>query len=193
MRDEGGDQQIAEKNMDLPPAHGGFRRQAGRFDGDVEKELKDHATGQHPAIEIARVAERVAIDPDEPEEADGTGRDQKALDCLRVEISHRARTASADRAVRRAPPRQFHGSPPKSPIAVVLSPSSPFRFPAGWDQLAALAFLAVPLNLSGPGIRPSSPTIVLPSYFSVVLASSVETPSAAAVRKRSLFSFSPAE
>ena len=31
MRDEGGDQQIAEKNMHLPPAHGGFRRQARAF------------------------------------------------------------------------------------------------------------------------------------------------------------------
>jgi hypothetical protein len=39
----------------------------------------------------------------------------------------------------------------------------------------------------------SSPAIVLPSYFSVMLASSLETASAAAVRKRSLFSFSPAD
>src|SRR5262245_46058178 len=61
------------------------------------------------------------------------------------------------------------------------------------DQLTAAAALALPLNLSGPGIRLSSPAIVLPSYFSVILASSLETPSAASVRKRSLFSFSPAE
>ena len=98
-----------------------FGDRRARFDGDVEIELQAHAAGQHPAIEIARVAERVAIDPDEPEQADGNGRDQKALDCLAVEISRRARTASADRAVRRAPPRRFHGSPPKSPIAVVVS------------------------------------------------------------------------
>ena len=159
-------------------------------------ELQAHAAGQHPAVEIARVAEPVAINPDEPEQAAGNRRDQKALDCLAGEISRRARTASADRGVRRAPPRRSHGGPPKSPIAVVLSPSSPFRLlslRAGRDQLTAPASLAVPLNLSGPGIRLSSPAIVLPSYFSVMLASSLETPSAAAVRKRSLFSFSPAE
>src|SRR5262249_6950044 len=125
-------QQIADKNMDLPPARGGFRRQAGRFDGDVERELQAHAASQHPAVEIARVAERVAIDPDEPEQAAGNRREQKALDCLAGEISRRARTASTDRGARRAPPNR---SQDESPIAVVLSPSSPFRLssfqPAG--------------------------------------------------------------
>src|SRR6185312_3859549 len=96
MRDEGGDQQIAEKNMRLSPARGGFRRQPSRFDGEVEKELQADAAGQHPAVEIARVAQPVAIDPDQPEEAEGDGREQKALDRLTVEISPQARTAAAD-------------------------------------------------------------------------------------------------
>src|SRR5262245_40019801 len=126
MRDEGGDQQIAVKNMDLPPERGGSRRQAGHFDGDVESELQAHAAGQHPAVEIARIAEPVAVDPDEPEQTSADGRHQKAIDGLAGEIARPGPTASADRGARRAPPRRSHGCPPKSPIAVVLSPSSPF-------------------------------------------------------------------
>src|SRR5215831_15618127 len=195
MRDEGGDQQIADKNMDLPPARGGFRRQAGRFDGDVERELQAHAASQHPAVEIARVAERVAIDPDEPEQAAGNRRDQKALYCLAGEISRRARTASTDRDARRAPPRRSQAPPQNHPSRWFFphQPHSGSLLAVGRDQLAAPASLAVPLNLSGPGIRLSSPDIVLPSYFSVMLVSSLETPSAAVVRKPSLFNFSPAE
>jgi hypothetical protein len=73
VRDEGSNQQIAEKNMDLPPAQGRFRRQARCLDGDVETELEDYAAGQQPAVEKARVAKRIAIDPDEPEKAAGDG------------------------------------------------------------------------------------------------------------------------
>src|SRR5262245_9926841 len=107
--------------MDLPPAQGGSRRQTGRLHGGVEKELQADARGQHPAVEIARVAESVAVDPDEGEQANGNGRDQNTLNCLA------GRTASADRAVR-LPPNRSHGSPPISSIAVVVSPSSPQVF-----------------------------------------------------------------
>jgi hypothetical protein len=37
----------------------------------VETELEDYAAGQQPAVEKARVAKRIAIDPDEPEKAAG--------------------------------------------------------------------------------------------------------------------------
>src|SRR5262245_7832948 len=92
-------------------------------------------------------------------------------------------------------PADFTAAPQNHALAV-LSPIKPLqgvvvaRRP---DQLTAPASLAVPLNLAGAGIRLSSPPIVLPSYFSVMLASALETPSAAVVRKRSLFNFSPAE
>jgi hypothetical protein len=56
MRGKHGDQQVAEEDMELAPAHGDFRRQLRGFDGDVEIELQGHAACQHPAIEIARVA-----------------------------------------------------------------------------------------------------------------------------------------
>src|SRR5262245_65504006 len=117
MREKCCDQQIADKDMDLPPAHGGSRRETGRLHGGVEKELQADARGQHPAVEIARVAESVAVDPDEGEQANGNGRDQNTLNCLA------GRTASADRAVR-LPPNRSHGSSPISSIA----PSSPQVF-----------------------------------------------------------------
>src|SRR5690606_12984470 len=110
--------------MDLAPAHGGFRRQTGRLNGDVEIQLQAHAAGQHPTIEITWVAEPVAIDPNKPEEAAGKRRYQKALDCLAGESSRRAPTAPGDRGARRTPRRQSHGGPPKSSIAVGLSRSS---------------------------------------------------------------------
>src|SRR5690606_24294421 len=64
---------------------------------------------------------------------------------------------------------------------------------AGSDQSAAPGFDALPLNSAGAGIRLSSPAIVLPSYFPVIVASTSEVPSAAAVRNSSLLSLSPAE
>src|SRR5262245_7410448 len=117
MREKCCDQQIADKDMELPPAHGGSHRQAARLGGGMEKELQADARGQHPAVEIARVAQTVAVDPDEGEQANGNGRDQNALNCLA------GRTASADRAVR-LPTNRSHGSPPISSIAAV-SPSRP--------------------------------------------------------------------
>src|SRR5215510_3712202 len=100
MRDESGNQQIADKNMDLSPARRGFRRQAGRLDAEVEKELQAHSAGQQPAIEIARIAQPVAIDPDEPEQTAGNRDDPKALGCLASEIFRSAPTA--DQGVKRA-------------------------------------------------------------------------------------------
>jgi hypothetical protein len=60
-------------------------------------------------------------------------------------------------------------------------------------QSTALASLALPLVLSAPGMRASSPAIVVPSYFSVMLKRSFAMPSAAAFREASLFSLKPAE
>src|SRR5689334_24100186 len=108
MREESGDQQIADVDMELAPACGGFRGQAGRLDGDVERELEGHAASQHPAVEIARVAKPVAIDPDEPEQTAGNRGDQKPGRCLAGEKSRRAPTEPADRGVRYAPPRRTH-------------------------------------------------------------------------------------
>src|SRR5689334_12566423 len=105
MRDEGGDQQIADIDMDLAPARDGFRRQAARLDGDVEAELQAHAAGQHPAVEIARIAQPVAIDPDEPEQTAGYRSDQKPGRCLAGEKSRRTPTEPAERDVRYPPPR----------------------------------------------------------------------------------------
>src|SRR5262245_24668159 len=117
MREEARNQQVADKNMDRPEAERRSPGQARRLHGGVEEELQADSGGQYPAIEIARVAEPVAVDRDEREQADGDGRDQKALNCLA------GRTASADRAVR-LPSNRPHGSLPISSIAVVV-PSSP--------------------------------------------------------------------
>src|SRR5690349_9029511 len=105
MGDEGCDQQIAQEDMELAPARGGSWRQARRFDGDVKSKLQAHAAGQQPAVEIARVAQPVVINPDEPEQAAGNQREQNTLDRSAGEIFCQTWTASADRGVRRAPRR----------------------------------------------------------------------------------------
>src|SRR5262245_15393960 len=151
MRDEGGDQQIANKDMELPPARGGFRRQSGRFGGNVETELQAHAAGQHQAVEIVLVAERVGIDPDEPEQSSGNRPNQKAPDRPAGEIFRHART------FRRAPPRQSHGGPPKSP-SVVLSPSSSLKLLSLPGSIDRTGFPCRALELVGCGYQAVEPT-----------------------------------
>src|SRR5688572_1858524 len=98
----------------------------------------------------------------------------------------------AERAIR-APPHRSHGNLPNLLIAVVASQHvDVLPSPAG-ARRTQFGFLAVPLYLSGPGMRLSNPAIVLPSYFSVTRTSCLEMASAAAVNACSLLSFSAAE
>ena len=155
MRYEGGDQKIANKNVDLAHRASGFQRQAGRFKGDVETQLQAHAAGKHPAVEIARVAQPVAIEPNNREQSAGHGRDQQTLSKVAIQKSRQARTASADRTARRAPPRRPHVARPhvfQPHVARQTQPSlflhqTPYRLlllPAACINLARRLFSPYP-------------------------------------------------